>query len=269
MEINAGFIASIGALAQVTVVNGGIDAFNGLSYAAGISGGEGLTCGAAALFNDQRQFQGVTLEVGVGAGLSPADIYTGVQRAVSSQLGIAMARGGPVRAAAFGAGGDTVEIRYRVFIPSPLIKGPNSDYDLGPLASGEDFSGDNRGFSYDQGTSRAEITATLTLDADSSISGLTTVSRHWGSPRPMTRPIPITSTASPIGGSTGKPGWSLARRATLAVTDDNLSISRGASTTQRSILAVTSQSSVVSIRVARALPLIIRRPISMPTSASI
>ena len=34
-----------------------------------------------------------------------------------------------------------------------------SDYDLGShLIGGEDFGGDNRSFSYDQGTSRAEIT---------------------------------------------------------------------------------------------------------------
>jgi N-acetyl-anhydromuramyl-L-alanine amidase AmpD len=259
-EINAGFIASIGASVQVTVVNGGVDAFRGLSYAAGISGGEGLTGGAAALFNDQRQFQGVTLQVGVGAGLSPVDIYAGVQRAVSSQLGVAMARGGALRAAAFGAGGDMVEIRYRVFIPSPLIQGPNSDYDLGRLASGEDFSGDNRGFSYDQGTSRAEITATLMLDADSGISGLTTVSRHWGESKAYDSSYTYHVDGKPDWWMDRHAGLEPARRATLAVTDDNLSISRGASTTTRSILAMTSQSSAVSIKVAGALPLISPSP---------
>ncbi|HVG66624.1 MAG TPA: papain-like cysteine protease family protein, partial [Gaiellales bacterium] len=260
LEITAGFIASMGASAQVTVVNGGVDAFSGVSYAAGISGGEGITGGAAALFDDQRRFQGVTLQVGVGVGLSPVDIYMSVQRAVSSQLGFAMARVSAARAAAFGVGGDPVEIRYRAFIPSPLVKGPNSDYDLGPIASGEDFSGDNRGFSYDQGTSRAEITATFMLDADSGISGLTTVSQRWGESKAYD--------SSYTYHVDGKPDWWLdkhagvepVRRATLAVSDDNLSITRGASTTQRSILAVTSQSSVVSIKVAGGLPLISPSP---------
>jgi N-acetyl-anhydromuramyl-L-alanine amidase AmpD len=261
VEINAGFIASIGASAQVTVLNGGVDAFSSLSYAAGISGGEGLTGGAAALFNEKRQFQGVTLQVGVGAGLSPVDVYLGVQRAVSSQLGFAMARGGASLAAALEAGGDTVEIKYRVFIPSPVIAGPLRNYDLGRLTSGEDFSGDNRGFSYDQGTSRAEITATLTLDADSGIAGLTTVSRHWGESRAYD--------SSYTYHVDGKPDWwmdkhaglePVRRPATLPASDDNLSISRGASTLQRNILSVTSQSSVVSIRVAGALPLISPSP---------
>ncbi|WP_372665926.1 N-acetylmuramoyl-L-alanine amidase [Amycolatopsis kentuckyensis] len=252
VEIDAGFIASIGASVQLTVVSGGLDAFRGLGYAAGISGGEGLTGGAAALFDEQLHFQGVTLQVGVGAGLSPIDIYTSVQHAVAGQLGLA----GPRPASALGTSGETVEIRYRVFIPAPVIKGPNSGYDLGPIASGEDFSGDGRDFGYDQGTSRAEITATLTLGMDNSMSGPTTVSRLWGESKAYD-----SSYTHHVG---GKPGWWLdkqaglepLRRATLPVSDDNLSISRGASSLQRSVLAVTSGSAVVSIKVAGALPLI-------------
>ncbi|MDQ1288336.1 MAG: hypothetical protein QG622_1901, partial [Actinomycetota bacterium] len=88
VEADAGFIASIGASIQLTVISGGVDAFGGLSYVAGISGGEGFTGGAAALFDEQRRFLGVTLQVGVGAGLSPVDVYVGVQRAVARQLGM-------------------------------------------------------------------------------------------------------------------------------------------------------------------------------------
>jgi N-acetyl-anhydromuramyl-L-alanine amidase AmpD len=247
VEIDAGFIASIGASVQLTIVSGGLDAFRGIGYCASISGGEGLTGGAAALFDEQRRFQGVTLQVGVGAGLSPIDVYTGVQAAIARQLGMA---------GTLGAGSDTVEIKYRVFIPAPVIKGPNSDYDLGPIASGEDFSGDGRTFSYDQGTSRAEITATLTLSGDNSMSGPTTVSRRWGESKAYD--------SSYTYHVDGKPDWWLdkqaglepSRRATLPVSDDNLSISRGASSLQRSILAATTSSAVVSIKVAGALPLI-------------
>jgi N-acetyl-anhydromuramyl-L-alanine amidase AmpD len=257
-EINAGWIASVGASVQLTIVKGGVDAFSGLSYAAGVSGGEGLTGGAAALFDAQGQFLGVTLQVGVGAGLSPIDIYVGVQRAVSSQLGVAAASGIPSRA--MNADGDEVELRYRVFIPSPVIKGPMSAYDLGPIASGEDLSGDNRGFSYDKGTSRAEITARLTLDAAGGVTSLTTVDRRWGESKAYDSSYTYHVAGMPEWWLDKQAGLEPVRRATLPADDDNLSVSRGASTTQRSILAITSQSSVVSIKVAGALPLISPSP---------
>jgi N-acetyl-anhydromuramyl-L-alanine amidase AmpD len=253
-EIDAGFIASIGANLQVTIVRGGIDAFRSVSYGAAISGGEGITGGAAALFDENRNFQGVTMQVGIGASLSPVDIYTSVSRSIATQLGMAMAMGG-----------QAVEIKYRVFIPAPVIKGPMSDYDPGRiglpgLIGGEDFGGDGRSFSYNAGTSRGEITATLTLGADGSISDLRTVNRHWGE-----------STAYDSSYTyhvDGKPDWWLdkhaglepSRRSTLAVSDDNLRIYQGAGTTTRSILAVTSQSSVVSIYLAGNLPLISPSP---------
>ncbi|MEV6871526.1 peptidoglycan recognition family protein [Amycolatopsis sp. NPDC051128] len=251
VDIDAGFIASIGASVQLTIVSGGLDAFRGLGYAAGISGGEGLTGGAAALFDEQLHFQGVTLQVGVGAGLSPIDIYTGVQHAVAEQLGVAGGR----PAQALGTGGDTVEIRYRVFIPAPVIKGPNSEYNLGPIPSGEDFSGDGRGFSYDRGTSRAEITATLTLGTDNSMSGPTTVSRRWGESKAYDSSYTYHVEGKPEWWLDKQAGLEPLRRATLSVSDDNLSISRGASSMLRQLLAETSQSKVVSIKVAGALPL--------------
>jgi len=259
-EISAGLIASIGASVQMTVVNGGTDAFSGVSYAAAVSGGEGLTGGAAALFDDRLRFVGVTLQVGVGAGLSPIDIYTSVQSAVSSQLGFAAAGAGAARAAALGVSGDLVEIKYRVFIPAPVVRGPLSDYDLGPIASGEDFSGDGRPFSYDEGTSRAEITATLMLDAAGGISDLTTVDRRWGESKTYDSSYTYHVDDKPDWWRDRQAGLQPLRTATLPVTDDNLSISRGAPTLTRQILAVTSQSAVVSIHVAGALPLISGSP---------
>ena len=89
-EIDAGWIASIGAQMQLTIVRGGIDAFNGVGYCAGISGGEGIGGGAAALFDANRNFSGVTLSVGVSADLSPVQIYAGVQHSVASSLALAL-----------------------------------------------------------------------------------------------------------------------------------------------------------------------------------
>lgn len=159
---------------------------------------------------------------------------------------------------ALDGGGNTIEIKYRAFIPSPLIKGPLSDYDLGShLIGSEDFGGDNRSFSYDQGTSRAEITATLTLGADSGISDLRTVDRHWGESTAYDSTYTYHVDGKPdwwMDKVAGGPGPS--RRARLAVSDSNLRIYQGASSTSRSILAMTSQSSVVSIEMAGALPLI-------------
>jgi N-acetyl-anhydromuramyl-L-alanine amidase AmpD len=259
-EVSAGWIASIGANLQITVVRGGIDAFRGVTYAAGISGGEGLTGGAAALFNDQREFQGVTLQVGIGAGLSPVDVFTSVQHAIAGQLGYAMAALDPATASALSAG-ETVEIKYRAFIPSPLIKGPASDYDPGRiglpgLIGGEDFGGDGRGFSYDSGTSRAEIVATLTLGSDGSISNLRTVRRHWGESTAYDSTYTYHVQGKPDWWMDKHAGHTPSRRSTLAASDDNLRIYQGAGTTSRSILAMTSQSAVVTVEMAGALPLV-------------
>jgi N-acetyl-anhydromuramyl-L-alanine amidase AmpD len=161
---------------------------------------------------------------------------------------------------ALDAGGQSVEIKYRAFIPSPVIEGPNSGWNLGPIASGEDFSGDNRGFSYNQGTSRAEITATLTLNADGSMTDLRTVDRHWGESKAYDSSYTYHVEGRPDWWKDKQAGLEPSRRGTLAVSDDNLRIAPGASGLQRSILATTSNSVVVSIHMAGALPLISPSP---------
>jgi N-acetyl-anhydromuramyl-L-alanine amidase AmpD len=91
-EIDIGFIASISATVQVTVVRGGIESFNGWGLAAAISGGEGIVGGAAALFDTSGTFQGVSMQLGVGVGLSPVDFYVAIQRQVATQLSLSLAR---------------------------------------------------------------------------------------------------------------------------------------------------------------------------------
>ena len=91
-QFQVGFLASIGATAQVTVVNGGLENFNGWGLAAAISGGEGIVGGAAALFDINGNFQGVSFQLGVGAGLTPIDFYVAVQRQAAAGLALAQAR---------------------------------------------------------------------------------------------------------------------------------------------------------------------------------
>jgi hypothetical protein len=91
-EIDIGFIASISATVQVTVVRGGIESFNSWGLAAAVSGGEGIVGGAAALFDMGGNFQGVSAQIGVGAGLSPVDFYIAIQRQVATQLSVSLAR---------------------------------------------------------------------------------------------------------------------------------------------------------------------------------
>jgi N-acetyl-anhydromuramyl-L-alanine amidase AmpD len=99
-EFQVGFIASVSAVAQVTVVRGGIESFNGWGMSAAISGGEGIVGGAAALFDMQGNFQGVSLQLGVGVGLTPVDFYVAIQRQVAVQLAVAQGRM-PARTRAF------------------------------------------------------------------------------------------------------------------------------------------------------------------------
>lgn len=92
-EFDNGFLASISATAQVTVVRGGIENFNGWGFAVAIAGGEEIYGGAAALFDTSGTFQGVSFQLGVGAGLTPVDFYVAVQRSASTQVAATQALG--------------------------------------------------------------------------------------------------------------------------------------------------------------------------------
>jgi hypothetical protein len=85
-EIDIGFITSISATAVVTIVKGGIDAFNGWNFAFAVNGGEGVVGGAAALFTTSGDFVGVSANVGIGAGFSPVDFYIAIQRTWATKV---------------------------------------------------------------------------------------------------------------------------------------------------------------------------------------
>jgi hypothetical protein len=154
---------------------------------------------------------------------------------------------GSSSARSLGAGYDplAIEVKYRMFIPSPVIKG---------LPHAGDFGGDGRSFSYDSGTSRGEITSTVHLTPGMGVDRVVLNSRHWGE-----------STEYDDDDTyhvNGKPDWWLDKqagaqpteRATLAANDDNLRIVKGASGT-RAITSIVSSTAPVTIHAAGAMPL--------------
>ena len=243
-ELDAGLISSIGAQMQLTIVRGGIAAFNGVGYCAGVSGGEVYTGGAAALFDASRNFCGVTLSIGVGVGLDPLDIYSGVQRSVSTTLGLAQSR------SLGDAGTDTVEIKYRAFIPSPAISGPYFD----------NFHGDGRGFSYSGGTSRGEVTFLVDVGPGGAVSNLRYSDRHWS---PTSQ-----YSSSDTYAVAGKPSWWLGlnagatpnNTATCPTSDDTLRAYIGGTGTTANVLAMAERASIVSVTIAGSNPLLTGSP---------
>jgi N-acetyl-anhydromuramyl-L-alanine amidase AmpD len=96
VEVNVGLLAGISAGAKVIMVRGGIEAFNGTSYALGVTVEEGPSISAIALFNSQKEFHGVSFQLGVGVALSPIQIFTGVEKSVSKAVTQSLAASGSV-----------------------------------------------------------------------------------------------------------------------------------------------------------------------------
>jgi uncharacterized protein YycO len=86
VEIRAGLLAGLGAGARVIVVRGGIETFNETGYAVGVTIEEEASISVIALFNAQRQFHGVSFQLGVGLSLSPVQIFTATEHSVSTAV---------------------------------------------------------------------------------------------------------------------------------------------------------------------------------------
>ena len=267
-EIDIGFITSISATACVTIVQGGIDAFNGWNYGFAISGGEGIVGGAMILLNDKSEFVGASANVGIGAGFSPIDFYVAAQRGWSTRvqaLALAHAHGlaAPMQARAYangsGRGGarttgakaqalstdvTTLDVRYRCFIPSPLIDSPFTVY-----------GGDGRSFSENGGTSRGDLHARVTLAQSAAIENISIIDRHWGESTEYR-----TEDSYHV---EGKPDWWLGKVEgaqptkwdTLQATDDNLNITAGSTGSARNVQAAMENASIFSITAVGSLPL--------------
>lgn len=112
-----------------------------------------------------------------------------------------------------------VDVKLRVFIPSPAV-----GFETGSLQVGQAFGGDGRSFAYSGGTSRAEIHARIGLAQAGGTPSLTVIDRHWGESTEYD--------VADVDYVSGRPFWWLEKRAgvtpkqraTLTLSDDNLSI---------------------------------------------
>ncbi|MGE0853687.1 MAG: papain-like cysteine protease family protein [Hyphomicrobiaceae bacterium] len=245
-QLDLGLLASISVQMQVTVVRGGVASFNGWSRAATIAVGEGTVGGVSALFDEAGNFQGISMQLGVGAGLSPVEVYLSVQRQVATQLGMAAALGRLAPARAFGIDADplTVELKYRMFIPSPAIDAPFAA-----------FGGDGRGFSYADGTSRGEITARVRLDMQSGIESIEIVDAHWGESTEYDADDVFHPDGKPDWWHEKQPGAQPTARKTLGRTSDNLNVVRGAPGMTLDIEAMAERAALLTVTAAGGLPL--------------
>ncbi len=251
VQFNIGFITSISATAQVTVVRGGIDRFGGWGLAAAVSAGEGVVGGAAALFDLQGNFVGVSAEVGVGAGFSPVDFYVAVQRQVASQFGMGAALGLlGAGSTGLGAAGPEVEIRYRAFIPAPAVAGPLD------AVGGSAYGGDGRDFAYSGGTSRGEITALVRMTPGGGIDSIEVTDARWSPSTAYRRADVQPEPGKPAWWRSRKPGAVPLETASLTRTPENLDVVPGASGTARNAQAIAERASIVSVRATGSNPLV-------------
>ena len=87
-DLRAGIIDSASLELQLTLVQGGIEAFAGVSFAIGVEFDVGVSLSGEALFNTQAQFQGVTFGAGVGLGVEPFQVFLAMQAGASQALAL-------------------------------------------------------------------------------------------------------------------------------------------------------------------------------------
>lgn len=149
---------------------------------------------------------------------------------------------------AMGGGADAyaVEVKYRMFIPSPVIKGP-------PMY--DDFGGDNRGFQYSGGTSRGEIVATVHLSSGLGIDGVDVTRRHWGTTKAYDDDNTFHVSGKPDWWMDKNPGTPIKEQETLVATTDNLDVVPGTSG-QRGVRVYAENASAVTVRAEGTNPLV-------------
>ncbi len=244
-QLDLGLIASISAVVQLTVIRGGVAGFSGWSHSATLSGGEEIVGGASVLFDSLGNFQGVTVQVGIGVGLSPIELFVSVQRTVSTTFGMAAALGQlgePARA--LDAEGRSVEVKYRMFIPSPAIDSPLTVY-----------GGDGRGFAYTGGTSRGEIVGNVRLAANGTIAGIDISLADWGESTAYATDDTFHPDGKPSWWREKREGAQPTERAKLARTADNLDIRTGAPGMTRGTQSAIERAALVTISASGGLPL--------------
>jgi hypothetical protein len=91
LDVKAGILDSVSAGLQVTIVRGGIEAFNEVAFAVGGAFVEGVEVTVQALLSPEHGFRGVSLELGVGLAVEPFEIFVAVEASVSEQVAGAQA----------------------------------------------------------------------------------------------------------------------------------------------------------------------------------
>lgn len=196
----AGYNFAISGGYQLTYILGDESVFSGMSIVLGGSvspmAGLGPSAGARWVMNTDLQTIGLTIEAGASVGVpgfATIEATLSAQRTVTT-LGRRRAggwlvggqpstvvplarrrrstRGRVMRA----AGGAPVNARLRVFIPSPavMLEAPVLGTDL------RAFGGDGRDFSFDTGTSRASVDATLQLGRGGTSGVVLQENAEWG-----------------------------------------------------------------------------------------
>lgn len=195
-----------------------------------------------------------TQELNTGCRLTDAKIAWIEGR--STTLGLRAAPAPVPRRAtrALEAAAPQAEIKLRVFIPCRAVPA------IG-LTGRRAFAGDDRGFSYDEGTSRAELVGRVTLGAAGAPPTVSLVSRSFGRSEEYSH--------DDLVDVAGKPDWYKSLREgatplaadTLVAGDDNLKIELGAgSSTTESVFSALENTTVVTIGLAGALPLMTGAP---------
>lgn len=125
VELGAGWAVSLSAVVQMTIVRGSIEEFAGEGVAIVVSGGEGIVGGVAVLFTPAQVFQGVSFQIGIGAGLTPVDVYLSMQQSWAVSEGMAA----PARAARGMSFGGTAPGQKRI---RPQARGLNDPGEITP-----------------------------------------------------------------------------------------------------------------------------------------
>jgi len=152
------------------------------------------------------QEQGQTLTNSLMGGTQDQSLIIPAQNIIPSEA-----------TAAIGTASRTVDVKLRVFIPSPAA-GLDAGMTLGV------YGGDDRGFSYDQGTSRAEIHATVEFGTDHAIPSLNIQNIGFGQTEEWATGDTLTVPGQPEWWRTINTGATPADVATLQRTTSNLNV---------------------------------------------
>jgi hypothetical protein len=152
------------------------------------------------------------------------------------------------------ASNPVVEVKLRVFIPSPALTAIS-------FSGRRAFAGDGRDFSYSDGTSRAELVGHVTVAVPGSGGKVTLDSRAFGLSQEFSFDDAIDSPGKPDWWKDLKPGFTVIGSDTQTATDDHLNMVAGAGgSTTEAVFSVADNTTVAAITVDGALPLMTGAP---------